>query len=103
MAVINLLSAFAALELVIVNIGGTYTNGGLEVPVLGQNPLIAVADTAAGIPSLKAMVFQLVPETEGHLDVGRVVLASEGVNANERTVEAMAEPIAPLRINYPVL
>ena len=103
MTVINLLAAFAALELVVVNIGGTYTNGGLEVPVLGEHPLVAVADAATDEPALEAVVAKLLPPAQRHLDVLGVLLYTKGIDSNERAVETVAEPVAVFGIDHPVL
>ena len=103
MAVVHLLAADAAVELVVVDVGGTYAEGGLEVPVTGEHPLIAEADTAAGIPALKTVVAQVLPPAERHLDVRSVVFASKGMDADEGAVETVTEPVAPLRVDHPVL
>ena len=102
-AVFNLLSTGAALELVVVNVGSAKTDGGFDVPVTREDPLVAIADAATDVPALEAMVAQIFPVAEGKLYVGCVILATKCMDANERTIEAMAEPIAVLGIQEPML
>ena len=49
------------------------------------------------------MVLQLVPPAEGHLDVHGIELSPEGMYAEEGAVEPMAEPVAPLGVDHPML
>ena len=56
MAFTYLTATFGTAELLVVDIVVAYAYFSLEVPVAREHPLIAVGDTAAGIPAFIAVV-----------------------------------------------
>lgn len=80
---------------------------GLQVPVLVQNPGIAVGRAYAKEPSLVAPVgkFGEVASQEGEVvfQSAKVVLASEEVCSHKVSCPAVAEPVACFGLQKPVL
>lgn len=95
-------AASAAAELFIFNVVVAHAHRGLEVPVAGQYPLIAVGDAATDETALVAAVPQFVEQTEGQLDTGHVELAAHGVDTEKVTVEPLTGPETVLGHQHPV-
>ena len=101
MTVVNLCATLTTLELAVVDVGSTDTDGSLEVPMAGEHPLVTVTDTTSDIPALEAMILQFIPEKQ--VDIGSVVLTTKGMDTDKRTIEPLTEPVAVLRVENPVL
>ena len=69
----------------------------------GEHPLVAVGNAATDEPALMTEILQLVPPAERGLDAISIELTTEGMDAKEGAVEPVAEPIAVLGIDNPVL
>ena len=103
MTVVGLSTAVTTLITLVLDIYHADTNGCLEVPVTGEDPLVAAGDAATDEPSLMTVVLQFVPPAEGRLDAIGVKLSAEGMGTDEPTVEAVAEPVTVLGVDDPVL
>ena len=95
-------AAGAAAELFIFNVVVAHAHRGLEVPVAGQYPLIAVGEAAADETALVAAVPQLVEQTEGQPDTGHVELAAHGMDTEKVTVEPLTGPETVLGHQHPM-
>ena len=70
---------------------------GFEVPVARENPLIAIGDATAYVPTFVALVDvfgEVVEQAAGGLSSGHVELTALCVNAQEVAVELRAGPPA---------
>lgn len=79
----------------------------LEVPVLAQDPIVAVADAGANLPALVAVVGELAEvgaqEVGEVLDAADIVLSADEVGAEVVAVPAVAEPVSDFGHGLPVL
>lgn len=99
---VELLAAVAALEGFVLDVVVAHADGGLEVPVLAQHPLVSGRDAAAEEPAFVAVVLEPVPDAEGDVDAGDVELAAHQVRAEEPAVEGLAKPVAVFGHEEPV-
>lgn len=97
LVVFRLVPAVGAGELVVIEVEVTHAERGLEVPVLGEQPLVAVAHANARAPALAALVLQIK-----HFQVGEVVGDEGDVQTQEMPLERLAEPVADLRVDTQV-
>ena len=79
----------------------------LEIPVLVDRPGITVGNTGAGAPSLIAAVGELREVGTEKIerldaDTPHIVLATEGMDAEEVADKALAKPVTCLRLYHPV-
>lgn len=98
LVVFRLVAAVGARELVVIEIEIARSQRGLEVPVLGEQPLVSVADAHACAPALPALVLEVE-----HLQVREVVGDEGDVQPEEMPLERLAEPVTDLGVYAQVL
>ena len=102
---LDFLAATGAAEPVVSGIGVADTDFRFKVPMVTENPCIAVCHTGTDEPALIAGVFE--PASVGTqkidftVDAPDVVLASVNVYTDEMTGKAVAEPVTPLGLHHP--
>lgn len=78
----------------------------LDVPVFSEYPGVSVGESGAKHPSLIAVVGEVGKVGSEKLDVvveiTHIVLARDGVDTEEMTLEAIAQPIPRLGLQEPV-
>lgn len=99
-------AAFGAREFVEAGVDPAYSEFKLKVPVLGQDPVVAIANSGTCAPSLVTVVGELrevaAEEFNMVLDVADVELSAYKVEAPERSLESFAKPYAEFRLCHPV-
>ena len=105
--VFQLFATPGALVLVGPRVDVAYAYLGLHAPTPRQHPLVAVGYAGTQHPPLVAVVGQLAEigaqELEAASHVTNIIYAAQHMRAKEVPVEALAQPIASLRLNEPVL
>ena len=96
--VLRLITAIGARETVIIQIEITHAKRRLHVPMLGEQPLVAVAYAYARSPSLTAFILKVE-----YLQVGEVVGDERDVQPKEMSAERLAKPIPYLRMRPEML
>ena len=88
-------SLAGAVELV-GTVGVAHANLRFEVPVLGEQPLVAVGDTATDIPAfvVTAVLALLGKRLKGQVHIPYIILSAEGVDTEEGTAKGAAGPVA---------
>lgn len=104
---LDFLAAFGAWVFVKSGVDVSNAQLGLQVPVLSQNPGIAIRKTATHISALVAVVgeFRKVGAEKFYsvFQVAEVVFATVGMYADEMARETFAEPVSSLGLHQPVL
>ena len=84
-----------------------YAELGLDVPVLGEKPAVAVGYAKAGKPTLIATVLQFArvgaQKVDAVLPVGHVELTAHEVSSDKVSGSCFAEPVAGFGLHEPVL
>lgn len=103
----DFLSAPRAFVLAVTGVRISDTYFSLKIPVASEDPGIAVGHASADKPALEASVFEFreisAEEGEVSVDSSDVVLAAVEMRTYKVACEAVAEPIASLRLQEPVL
>lgn len=93
MSLTYLFAARFTLELFILYTRVAYADVSLQIPVLGENPLVTIRYARSVKVTFEPMVFQFRTYPLGHIYGSSLIYASMKMQTYEVTIEFVAEPI----------
>ena len=103
---LNFLSTTGTSEAVVTGVGVADTDFSFEVPMVTENPRVAVCHARTNKPSLITGVLQLASirteEVDLTVDTADIVLATMGVETEKMAAEAVAEPVSSFGLDSPM-
>ena len=102
MAVVELPATLSTWILAVFQVVITHGNLGLHTEMTAHRPLVAITEATTHIPAFIAVVVETRGDAERKVHVSGVELTAHQVEGDERTIHALAEVTAQLRLQQPM-
>ena len=102
MAVVELPATLSTWILAVFQVVITHGNLGLHTEMTAHRPLVAITEATTHIPAFIAVVVEAWGDAERKVHVSGVELTAHQVEGDERTIHALAEVTAQLRLQQPM-